>query len=53
LDFKHNWIFESIKTLVIEIIRYRKNNEIKVKYSAYIESVLNGEDNYLINQFLL
>jgi len=51
IDDSKSQMIDKIKTLVIEIIRYRKDNDIKVNYSAYIKSALNKDYNYLSNLF--
>jgi len=51
IDDTKSQLIEKIKTLVIEMIHYRKEDEIKVNYSAYIESKLNKDYNYLSNLF--
>ena len=51
IDDAKSQLIEKIKTLVIELIRYKSEEEIKVNYSAYIESKLNKDYNYLSNLF--
>jgi YesN/AraC family two-component response regulator len=51
IDDTKSQLIEKIKTLVIELIRYKSDEEIKVNYSAYIESKLNKDYNYLSNLF--
>ena len=51
IDDTKSQLIEKIKTLVIELIRYKKEEEIKVNYSAYIESKLNRDYTYLSNLF--
>jgi len=51
IDDAKSQLIEKIKTLVIELIRYKNEEDIKVNYSAYIESKLNKDYNYLSNLF--
>jgi len=51
IDDTKSQLIEKIKTLVIELIRYKKEETIKVNYSAYIESKLNRDYTYLSNLF--
>lgn len=51
IDDAKSQLIEKIKTLVIELIRYKDEEDIKVNYSAYIESKLNKDYNYLSNLF--
>jgi AraC-like DNA-binding protein len=51
IDDTKSQLIEKIKTVVIELIRYRKEDNIKVNYSAYIESMLNRDYTYLSNLF--
>lgn len=51
IDDAKSQLIEKIKTLVIELIRYKAEEDIKVNYSAYIESKLNKDYNYLSNLF--
>jgi len=51
IDDTKSQLIEKIKTLVIELIRYKKEEDIKVNYSAYIESKLNRDYTYLSNLF--
>ena len=51
IDDAKSQLIEKIKTLVIELIRYKSEEDIKVNYSAYIESKLNKDYNYLSNLF--
>lgn len=51
IDDTKSQLIEKIKTLVIELIRYKNEEDIKVNYSAYIESKLNKDYNYLSNLF--
>jgi AraC-like DNA-binding protein len=50
IDDSKSHTIEKIKTLIIEMIRY-KEEKIKVNYSAYIASSLNKDYNYLSNLF--
>lgn len=51
IDDTKSQLIEKIKILVIELIRYKNEVEMKVNYSAYIESKLNKDYNYLSNLF--
>ena len=51
IDDAKSQLIEKIKTLVIELIRYKNEEDIKVNYSAYLESKLNKDYNYLSNLF--
>ena len=51
IDDAKSQLIEKIKTLVIELIRYKNEADIKVNYSGYIESKLNKDYNYLSNLF--
>jgi len=51
IDDAKSQLIEKIKTLVIELIRYKNEEDIKINYSAYIESKLNKDYNYLSNLF--
>ena len=51
IDDTKSQLIEKIKTLVIELIRYKNEEDIKVNYSAYIESKLNKDYNYLSKLF--
>jgi AraC-like DNA-binding protein len=51
IDDAKSQLIEKIKTLVIELIRYKNEEDVKVNYSAYIESKLNKDYNYLSNLF--
>jgi AraC-like DNA-binding protein len=51
IDDTKSQLIEKIKTLVIELIRYKSEEDIKINYSAYIESKLNKDYNYLSNLF--
>lgn len=51
IDDAKSQLIEKIKTLVIETIHYRKEHDLKVNYSGYIESKLNKDYNYLSNLF--
>ncbi|HBL75954.1 MAG: AraC family transcriptional regulator [Bacteroidetes bacterium GWF2_42_66] len=51
IDDAKSQLIGKIKTLVIEVVHYRKNDELKINYSAYIESNLNKDYNYLSNLF--
>ena len=51
IDDNKSQLIEKIKTLVIEMIHYKKDDEIKINYSTYIESKLNKDYNYLSNLF--
>lgn len=51
IDDSKSQLIERIKTLVIELIHYRKEDVLKVNYSEYIESKLNKDYNYLSNLF--
>jgi AraC-like DNA-binding protein len=51
IDDGKSQLIEKIKTLVIELIRYKSEEDIKINYSAYIESKINKDYNYLSNLF--
>ncbi len=51
IDDTKSQLIEKIKTVVIELIRYKNENDVKVNYSAYIESKLNRDYTYLSNLF--
>jgi AraC-like DNA-binding protein len=51
IDDSRSQMIEKIKTLVIELVHYRKEEDLKMNYSAYIESKLNKDYNYLSNLF--
>ena len=51
IDDTKSRIIEKIKTVVIELIRYKKEENIKVNYSAYLESMLSHNYTYLSNLF--
>jgi AraC family transcriptional regulator len=51
IDDTKSQLIEKIKTVVIEMIRYKKDENIKVNFSAYIESALNRDYTYLSNLF--
>ncbi|HOI49306.1 MAG TPA: helix-turn-helix domain-containing protein [Prolixibacteraceae bacterium] len=51
IDDARSQLIEKIKTLVIEMIHYRKADDRKMNYSAYIESGLNKDYTYLSNLF--
>lgn len=51
IDDTKSRLIEKIKTLVIGMIHYRKEDGLKVNYSAYIESVIGKDYNYLSNLF--
>jgi len=51
IDDTKSQLIEKIKTVVIEMIRYKKDENIKINHSAYIESMLNRDYNYLSNLF--
>lgn len=50
IDDTKSQLIEKIKTLIIEIVHY-KTETIKVNYSAYIESKLQKDYNYLSSLF--
>jgi len=51
IDDAKSQLIEKIKTLVIELIRYKNEEDIKVNYSAYIELKVGKDYNYLSNLF--
>ena len=51
IDDTKSQLIEKIKTVVIEMIRYKKDENIRINHSAYIESVLNRDYTYLSNLF--
>lgn len=51
IDDSKSQLIEKIKTLVIELIHYRKEDDLKVNYSEYIASKLSRDYNYLSNLF--
>ena len=51
IDDAKSQIIEKIRTLVIQLIRYKNEEDIKVNYSAYLESKLNKDYNHLSNLF--
>ena len=51
IDDTKSQLIEKIKTLIIEMIHYRKDDDLKVNYSDYIESKLNKDYHYLSNLF--
>lgn len=51
IDDAKSQLIEKIKTLVIELIRYKNEEDIKVNYSVYIESRLHKDYTYLSNLF--
>jgi len=51
IDDTKSQLIEKIKTLVIELIRYKKEEDVKINYSTYIESKLSRDYTYLSNLF--
>jgi len=51
IDDTRSQLIEKIKTLIIEMIRYKKDEQNRVNYSLYIESKLNRDYTYLSNLF--
>ena len=51
IDDTRSQLIEKIKTLVIEMIRSKKEEQTRVNYSLYIESKLNRDYTYLSNLF--
>jgi AraC-like DNA-binding protein len=51
IDDSKSQLIEKIKTSVIELVRYKNEADIKINYSAYLESKLNKDYNYLSNLF--
>lgn len=51
IDDSKSQLIEKIKTLVIEAIHYRKEDDLKVNYSDYIAANLGKDYHYLSNLF--
>lgn len=51
IDDSKSQLIEKIKTLVIELIHYRKEDDLKVNYSDYIAEKLGKDYHYLSNLF--
>jgi AraC-like DNA-binding protein len=51
IDDNKSQLIEKIKTLVIEMVHYHKQEDVKVNYSTYIESKMNRDYHYLSNLF--
>jgi len=51
IDDSKSQLIEKIKTLVIELIHYRKEDDLKVNYSDYIAANLGKDYHYLSNLF--
>ncbi len=51
IDDTKSQLIEKIKTRIIEMIHYRKDDDLKVNYSDYIESKLGKDYHYLSNLF--
>lgn len=51
IDDSKSQLIEKIKTLIIELIHYRKEDDLKVNYSDYIAANLGKDYHYLSNLF--
>ena len=51
IDDTKSQLIEKIKVLIIDLIRTKKDEAVRINYSAYIESKLNRDYTYLSNLF--
>ena len=51
IDDAKSQLIEKIKTCIITMVRYKKDESVRVNHSVYLESKLNRDYNYLSNLF--